>query len=167
MGVPPASGMDRSPPASGMDRSQKMQRRHTVCQWNGQATRLIHNKCRGRVAQRPYVRLHPLAYVTCSVPRGSIGALPGRGAGVYADRSGSGHVSAPDLAWVLFQARVCSVLEPWDPIVGDPDPPRGGGGYRSHSRGPPCTRGGPGPTLEVRTVYQGVWRSPMGVRTYC
>jgi hypothetical protein len=28
-------------------------------------------------------------------------------------------------AWVLFQARVCSTLEPWDPIVGDPDPIRG------------------------------------------
>jgi hypothetical protein len=25
-------------------------------------------------------------------------------------------------AWVLFKARVCSVLRPWDPIVGGPDP---------------------------------------------
>jgi hypothetical protein len=30
-------------------------------------------------------------------------------------------------AWVLFKARVCSVLRPWDPIVGGPDPIRGGG----------------------------------------
>jgi hypothetical protein len=70
-------------------------------------------------------------------------------------------------AWVLFQARVCSVLEPRDPIVGGSDPIRGGGGSRSHSRGPACTRGGPRPTLEVRTIYPGVRRSPMGVRTYC
>jgi hypothetical protein len=33
-------------------------------------------------------------------------------------------------AWVLFKARVCSVLRPWDPIVGGPDPIRGGGGVR-------------------------------------
>jgi hypothetical protein len=31
-------------------------------------------------------------------------------------------------AWVLFKTRVCSVLGPWDPIVGGPDPIRGGGG---------------------------------------
>jgi hypothetical protein len=29
-------------------------------------------------------------------------------------------------AWVLIKARVCSVLEPWDPTVGDPDPHTGG-----------------------------------------
>jgi hypothetical protein len=44
-------------------------------------------KCRGGIALRPYVRLRTLAYVTCSRPRGSIGSSPGRGAGVYADRS--------------------------------------------------------------------------------
>jgi hypothetical protein len=27
--------------------------------------------------------------------------------------------------WVLIKAQVCSVLEPWDPIVGGPDPIRG------------------------------------------
>jgi hypothetical protein len=25
-------------------------------------------------------------------------------------------------AWVLIKAQVCSVLEPWDPTVGGPDP---------------------------------------------
>jgi hypothetical protein len=30
-------------------------------------------------------------------------------------------------AWVLFKARVCSVLGPWDPTVGGPDPIREGG----------------------------------------
>jgi hypothetical protein len=29
-------------------------------------------------------------------------------------------------AWALIKARVCSVLEPWDPTVGGPDPIRGG-----------------------------------------
>jgi hypothetical protein len=66
-----------------------MPRRHIACQ----AARLIRNKCRGRVTQRPYVKLRPLAYVTRSRPRGSIGSLPGRGAEAYTDRS------APD--WVL------------------------------------------------------------------
>jgi hypothetical protein len=35
-------------------------------------------------------------------------------------------------------------------------------GSRSHSRGPVRTRGGPGPILEVRTVYPGVRHFPMG-----
>jgi hypothetical protein len=30
------------------------------------------------------------------------------------------------LAWALIKARVCSVLEPWDPTVGGSDPIRGG-----------------------------------------
>ena len=29
-------------------------------------------------------------------------------------------------AWALIKARVCSVLEPWDPTVGGPDPIQGG-----------------------------------------
>jgi hypothetical protein len=60
------------------------------------------NKCRGRVAQRPYVRLCLLAYVTCSRPRGSIGSPPGRGAEAYTIRSG--HVSAPDPRLSLIKA---------------------------------------------------------------
>jgi hypothetical protein len=40
-------------------------------------------------------------------------------------------------AWVLLKARVCSVLGPWDPIVGGPDPIWEGSG--SHSRGPSYT----------------------------
>jgi hypothetical protein len=89
-----------------------------------------------------------------------------RGAGVYADRPGthqtrSGHVSAPNPAWVLFKARVCSILRPWDPIVGGPDPIRGVqipfqgsdlhtwrswtnlGGPDCISRGPALSHGGP------------------------
>jgi hypothetical protein len=64
-------------------------------------------------------------------------------------------------AWVQNKARVCSVLEPWDPIVGGPDPIRGGG-VRIPFRGPAGTHGGPGPILEVQTVYPGVRHSPMG-----
>jgi hypothetical protein len=56
-----------------------MSRRHITCQWIGQAALLIRNKCRGLAAKRPYVRLHPLAYVTCTMSRGSIGAPPKRG----------------------------------------------------------------------------------------
>ena len=62
---------------------------------------------KARVAQRRHARFRPLAYAARSMPRGSIGSLPERGAGVYADRSGltvdaleyitfSGHVAAPD-----------------------------------------------------------------------
>jgi hypothetical protein len=84
---------------------------------------------------------------------------------VYVIRSGShqirfGHMSAPDPAWVLIKARVCSILEPWDPTMGGPDLIQGGSG--SHFRGPVRTRGGPGPNLEARTVYTGVRYLLMG-----
>jgi hypothetical protein len=66
--------------------------------------------------------------------------------------------------WALIKDRVCSVLGPWDPTVGGPDPY---GGSESHSRGPIRTRGGPSRNLEVWTVYPGVQHSPMGVQTHC
>jgi hypothetical protein len=111
-----------------------MRRRHITCQWNGQAAHLIRNKCRGRAAQRPYVRLRPLAYVTCTMPRGSIGASPERGAEAYTVRSG--HVSAPDPHLALIKAWVLSVPESRDPAVSGPDP----------------TQRGPEPILGVRFV---------------
>jgi hypothetical protein len=111
-----------------------MLRRHITCQWNGQAARLIHNKCRGRVAQRPYVSLHPLAYITGSGPRGSIGSPPERGAEAYA--VWSGHVSAPNPRLVLIKIRLLFVLETRDPVVSGPDP----------------TQRGPGPIPGVRFV---------------
>jgi hypothetical protein len=46
------------------------------------------------------------------------------------------------------------------PYCGRPEPHSRGSG--SHSRGPVRTRGGPGPILEVRTVYLGVRHFPMG-----
>jgi hypothetical protein len=76
--------------------------------------------------QRPYVRLHPLAYVTGSRPRGSIGSPPERGAGAYA--AWSGHVSVPDPHPTLIKAWVSFAPEPWDLAASGPDPAQGGPG---------------------------------------
>jgi hypothetical protein len=73
-----------------------------------------------RTAQRPYVRLRPLAYVMGSRPRGSIGSSPERGAEVY--MVWFGHVSAPDPRSALIKAWVFFVLESRDPTVSSPDP---------------------------------------------
>jgi hypothetical protein len=91
-----------------------------ACHWNGQAHILSVINAKTRVAQRLYARFRPLAYTARSKPHGSIGPPLGRGAGVYAIRSGShqtrsGHVSAQDPAWALIKAQVCSVLEPATP----------------------------------------------------
>jgi hypothetical protein len=101
-----------------------MPRQHINCQWNGQATCLIRNKCRGRAAQRPYVRLRPLAYVTGSRPRGSIRSPPEREAEAYT--IWYGHVSAPDPRLALIKAWVFFVPESRDPTVSGPDPTQGG-----------------------------------------
>jgi hypothetical protein len=101
-----------------------MLRRHITYQWNRQAARLIRNKCRGRATQRSYVRLRPLAYITCIVPRGSIGALPERGAEAY--MVWSGHVSAPDPRLALIKAWVFFVPDSRDPTVSGPDPTQRG-----------------------------------------
>jgi hypothetical protein len=74
---------------------------HVTCQWNGQAHVLSVMNAVARVTQRRHTGFRLLAYAACSMPRGSIGAPPKRGAGVYEDRSGPhqsryGHVSAPD-----------------------------------------------------------------------
>jgi hypothetical protein len=141
-----------------------MPRRHIACQ----AARLIRNKCRGHATRRPYVRLRPLAYVTCSRPRGSIGSPPGRGAETYANRS------APD--WVLTRDGTGPPPGSLGPHCGWPGPLRevrtlSQGSdlhtWRSGTNlgGPNCIPGGPRPTLGVRSVYPRVRRSPVGVRT--
>jgi hypothetical protein len=83
-------------------------------------------------AQRPYVRLRPLSYVTGSRPRGSIGSPLERGAEAYT--VWSGHVSAPDPRLALIKSQVFFVPESRDPAVSCPDP----------------TQRGPGPVPGVR-----------------
>jgi hypothetical protein len=77
-----------------------------------------------RAAQRPYVRLRPLAHVTGSRPRGNIGSPPGRGAEAY--KVWTGHVSASDPRLVLIKVRVLFVPESRDPVVNGPDPTQRG-----------------------------------------
>ena len=130
-----------------------MARQHITCQWNGQAARLVRNKCRDRADQRPYVKLRPLAYVTRAMPRGNIGAPPERGAEAYA--IWSGHVSAPDPRLALIKVRVLFVHESQDPVVSGPDPAQGFGTRLSGH-----TRGGSGPYPEVRSTHSSLntWR---------
>jgi hypothetical protein len=104
-----------------MDRAHLMLRRHIACQWSVQAACLIRIKCRGRVAQRPYVWFCPLAYVTGSRPHGSIGSPPERGVGAHA--VWSGHVSAPDPRLALIKACVFFALESRDLSMSGSDPP--------------------------------------------
>jgi hypothetical protein len=132
-----------------------MLRRHIACQWKGQGTlnaevaRLIRNKCRGRAAQKPYVRLRPLVYVTGSRPRGSIRSPPERGAEAYA--VWFGHVSAPDPLLTLIKAWVFFV-----PVSR----------YLAVSGSDPAQRG-LGPDLGVRARPWRFWTLPGGpVRTY-
>jgi hypothetical protein len=91
-----------------------------ACQRGGQAARLLRNKCRDSAAQRPYVRLRPLAYVMGAWPRGSIGPPPERGVGALAVRFG--HVSAPDPRLAMIKAWVLFSLESRDPTVSNLDP---------------------------------------------
>jgi hypothetical protein len=71
-----------------------MLRGHIACQQGGQAARPHRNKCRDRTAQRPYVKLRPLAYVTGNKPRGCIRSPLERGA--QAHRIKPGHMLVPD-----------------------------------------------------------------------
>jgi hypothetical protein len=128
-----------------------MPRRHIACQWNGQAARLVRNKCRGHVAQRPYVRLRLLAYVTCTMPRGSIGAPPERGAEAYTVRS------------ALIKACVFSVPESWDLAVSGPDPTQRGLEPILGVRFAPVEVLDP----EARSIYTRVRHFPMGIQTHC
>jgi hypothetical protein len=131
-----------------------MQRRHTACQWDGEAACLILIKCRGRVAQRPYVRLRSLAYVTCSRPRGSIGSPPGRGAEAYT--TWSGHMSALDPRLALIKVLVFSIPESRDLAVSGPDPTQRGLDPIQRGLDPLCAHGGPGPYPEARSIHTGV-----------
>jgi hypothetical protein len=50
-------------PASWVDRAHLMLKGHISCQRGSQTARPLRNKCRGSVAQRPYVRPIPHAHV--------------------------------------------------------------------------------------------------------
>jgi hypothetical protein len=129
-----------------------MLRGHIACQLGGQAARPFHNKCRDRVAQRPYVRLRPLAYVTGNKPRGSIGSPPERGAQVH--RIKPGHVSVPDPC--LGQGIPCPGTSLW--VV-----PTLLKGIQTPSKGPDTLLGSPGLYSGVRVVRTGVRRFLMEV----
>jgi hypothetical protein len=125
-----------------------MLRRHIARQQGGQAARPLHNKCRDRVAQRPYVRLRPLAYVMGIKPRGSIGSPPERGA--QAHRIKPRHVSVPDPC--LGQGIPCSGTLLWvaRSLLG---------GVRTPSKGPDML------TWGSRTMRTGVRCFLMEVRS--
>jgi hypothetical protein len=136
-----------------------MLRGHIVYQQDRQAARLLHNKCRGSAAQRPYVRLRPLAYVTGDRPRGNIGPLPEQGA--EAHRSKPGHVLVPDPCLSLTWARVSSIPGPccrWSRPYSE--------GFGPHPRGPACLLGSLGPYLEVQVECTGVQCSLVEVWTH-
>jgi hypothetical protein len=129
-----------------------MLRRHIACQQSGQAARPLRNKCRDRAAQRPYVRLRPLAYITGNKPCGSIGSPPERGA--QAHRIKPGHVSVPDPC--LGQGIPCPGTLPWVAWT------------LSEGSGP-LPRGSawsPGSYSEIRVMSMGVRRFLEEVRTY-
>jgi hypothetical protein len=111
-----------------------------------------------RAAQRPYVQLRPLAYVTDGWPRGSVGSPPERGAGTYA--IWSGHVLAPDPRLALNKVRVLLLLESRDLVVSGLGPTQGGPGPVLGVRS--VLHGGPGLCPEVQAVYPGVWHFPVG-----
>jgi hypothetical protein len=108
-----------------------MLRRHIACQWSRQGVfnaeaahhlpvlqvARLRNKC---AAQRPYVWLRPLAYITGSRPCGSIGSTPEQGVGALA--VWFGHVSAPDSCLALIKAWVFFSLGSRDPTMSSPNP---------------------------------------------
>jgi hypothetical protein len=130
-----------------------MLRWHIACQQGGQAARPLRNKCRDHAAQRPYVRLHPLAYVTSNKPRGSIGSPPERRA--QAHKIKLGHASVPDPC--LGQGIPCPRTSLWvarTPVRGVRTSPKGSGlpawepwtilgDLGREYRGPVLSRGGP------------------------
>jgi hypothetical protein len=118
-----------------------MLRGHIACQQGGQAVRPLRNKCRDRVAQRPCVRLRPLAYVTGNKTRGSIGSPPERGAQVHKIKARTRVSTGPLLRPRYPLSR--------DLVMGDPDLTRGGGD-------PDPIQGTRHATWESRTIFRGL-----------
>jgi hypothetical protein len=154
-----------------------MLRQHIACQQGGQAARPLRNKCRDRTAQRPYVRLCPLAYVIGNKPRGSIGSPPERGA--QAHRIKPGHVSVPDLCLgqgipcprtSLWMARTLlggirtPSKGPWHAYLGVPDRIRGSG-LCAQGSGASSRRSGPADCILGYIIY--IWlHAPLEVSTW-
>jgi hypothetical protein len=111
------------------------------------------------VSQRPYVRLHPLAYVTDSRLRGNIGSSPERGARAYS--VWSGHVSAPDPRLTLIKAWVFFVPESQDPAESGPDPTKR---VWDPSQSPVCTCGALDPIRRSGPYMRGSDTFPWGSR---
>jgi hypothetical protein len=140
-----------------------------------------------RAAQRPYVRLHPLAYIMGSRPHGSIGSP--------AVREQKCTWYGPDTcrlrtSLALIKAWVFFVPKSWDPAEGGPDPTQRGPGpvlgsglylWRSWAqpggpvricRGPALSHGGPNPPLIPWRILSSLatWRPrsrPPGGVGYC
>jgi hypothetical protein len=144
-----------------------MLRWHIACHQGGQATRPLRNKCRDCAAQRPYVRLRLLAYVTGNKPRGSIGSPPERGA--QAHRTKSGHVSVPDpclgqgipcpgtslwMAWTLPGRIRTPSKGPWHAYLGVPDRIRGPG-LCAQGSGASLRRSGPADCILGYIIFSG------------
>jgi hypothetical protein len=124
-----------------------MLRRHIARQQGGQAACPLRNKCGDRAAQRPYVRLRPLAYVTGNKTCGSIGSPPEWGA--HAHRIKPRNVSVLDPC--LGQGISCPRTSLWVARILL-------GGIRTPSKGPSTL------TWESRTVFGGpgcAYRGPV------
>jgi hypothetical protein len=118
---------------------------HIARQQGGQAARPFRNKCRDRAAQRPCVRLRPLAYVTSNKPRDSIGSPPERGVQVQ-DKARARASTGPLLRLGYPLSRDLVMGGP-DLTREDPDPIQGTRHANWESRtvfgGPGCAYRGP------------------------
>jgi hypothetical protein len=133
---------------------------HHLLVW--QTTRLLRNKCRGRAAQRPYVWLRPLAYITAAGHVAASGLRPSEE--WECTRYGPDMCQHRTPAWPRLRPGVFFALGSRDPTVSGPDLPEGSG---IRPRGPVCTCGGLEPRPEVRAVHPGVRHFPVGARIYC
>jgi hypothetical protein len=70
--------MTLTPSANGLDRAHLMTRGLIACQRGGRRCVLSAINTEAARLYGPYVRLGPLAYVTCHKPCGSSGTLPER-----------------------------------------------------------------------------------------
>jgi hypothetical protein len=106
---------------------------HATCQWNGQAHVLSVTNVEAHAGSMPRIKVGSARWLkpraVCHVAASGLrlsGEQEYMQPGPEPTRLGLDTCRHRTSAWVLFKARVCSVLRPWDPIVGGPDPIRGG-----------------------------------------